>query len=139
MHAAREVSTTPGARGRLPCTRHCVRWTSIRKLRDPVFLAAFVGFTDTTGGAAAAITYLIEQWDAKPLAEIDPEQFYDFTVQRPRVRLENGERVLDWPVNRFFVASPPGAGRDFVLLQGIEPHTRWKTFTGVRRRHRRDC
>jgi PAC2 family len=103
----------------------------IRKLRDPVFLAAFVGFTDATGGAAAALGYLAEQWDAKPLAEIDPEPFYDFTVQRPRVRLEDGERVLDWPENRFSVASPPGAGRDFVLLEGIEPHMRWKTFTAA--------
>lgn len=103
----------------------------IRALRDPVLLAAFVGFTDTTGGAAAALGYLAERWKAKPLAEIDPEPFYDFTVQRPRVRLEDGERVLDWPVNRFFVASPQGAQRDFVLLNGIEPHLRWKTFTGI--------
>jgi hypothetical protein len=103
----------------------------LKKLRDPVFLAAFVGFTDATGGAAAAIQYLAEQWGAKPLAEIDPEPFYDFTVQRPRVRLEDGERVLDWPQNRLLVASPPGAGRDFVLMHGIEPHLRWKTFTTI--------
>ena len=102
-----------------------------RKLRDPVLLAAFVGFTDTTGAAAAAIDVLANEWHGQPLADIDPEPFYDFTVQRPHTRLEGDERVLDWPRNRFFVASPPGADRDFVLLTGIEPHLRWKTFTGA--------
>lgn len=100
-----------------------------RKLRDPVLLAAFVGFTDTTGAAAAAVDLLADQWKAQPLADIDPEPFYDFTVQRPHTRLKDDERVLDWPRNRFYVASPPGADRDFVLLTGVEPHLRWKTFT----------
>lgn len=100
----------------------------LRPLRDPVLLAAFTGFTDAHGGAVAAVRYLAEQWHAQPLATIEPERFYDFTVQRPRVRMQDGERVMDWPENAFSVASPPGADRDFVLLSGIEPHLRWKTF-----------
>ena len=104
----------------------------IEPLRDPVFIAAFTGFTDQQGGAAATVEYLVKQWDAQPIAEIDPEGFYDFTVQRPRVRLdESKERAIDWPVNRFFRASPKGADRDFVLLSGVEPHLRWRTFTEV--------
>jgi predicted ATP-grasp superfamily ATP-dependent carboligase len=101
----------------------------VRPLREPVLLAAFGGFTDPTGGAAATLGYLAEQWKAEPLAEIDPERFYDFTVQRPRVRLEDGVRKLDWPQNRFYVASPPGTDRDFVLMVGVEPHLRWRNFT----------
>ena len=104
----------------------------IEPLRDPVFIAAFTGFTDQQGGAAHAVEYLVEQWKAEPLAEIDPEGFYDFTVQRPRVRLDDrDERTIDWPVNRFFTASPEGADRDFVLFSGVEPHLRWRTFTQV--------
>ena len=102
-----------------------------RALRNPVLLAAFTGFTDAHGGAVAAIRYLAEQWHAEPLATIDPERFYDFTVQRPRVRLTDGERVVDWPENTFSIASPPGADRDFVLFSGIEPHLRWKTFVAA--------
>lgn len=105
---------------------------TLEPLHDPVFIAAFTGFTDQQGGAAATVEFLVKQWNAEPLAEIDPEGFYDFTVQRPRVRLDEArERVIDWPVNRFFRASPRGADRDFVLFSGVEPHLRWRTFTEV--------
>ncbi len=100
----------------------------VRALRDPVLIAAFTGFTDGHGAATAAVRALISEWGAQPLAEIDPERFFDFTVQRPRTRTEDGERILEWPENRFYVASPPGATRDFILLAGVEPHLRWRTF-----------
>lgn len=100
----------------------------VRELRDPVLLAAFTGFTDGQGAAALAVRTLVKEWDARPLAEVDPERFFDFTVQRPRTRLEDGERVLDWPENKFWVASPAGSDRDFILFAGSEPHLRWQTF-----------
>ena len=100
-------------------------------LRDPVLIAAFTGWGDMSGSATATVDYLTEQWDARPIAEIDPEPFFDFTVQRPRVRLENDQRVIDWPRVRFYAAHPPGAERDFVLLAGVEPSLRWRTFTEV--------
>ena len=105
--------------------------SEIRPLDDPVLLAALSGFTDGSGAAVAAIDHLVEAWGAEPLAEIEPEPFFDFTVQRPRVALEDGERVIHWPENRFYVARPPGASRDFVLMSGVEPHLRWRQFTGV--------
>ncbi len=101
----------------------------VQPLRDPVFLAAVSGFTDNNGAAVHAIHYLVDQWEAEPLAEIDSEPFFDFTVQRPHVRVEDGQRIIDWPENRFYVASPPGSERDFVLFTGTEPHLGWKTFT----------
>lgn len=97
-------------------------------LRDPILIAAFAGFTDAPGAASATIDTLIDEWDAEPLVELDPERFFDFTVQRPQTRTEDGERVLEWPENRIFVARPPGADRDFLLLPGVEPHLRWRTF-----------
>lgn len=105
--------------------------SEVRPLRDPVLLAAFAGFTDAPGAAVLGVRTLAKQWNATPLAEVDPDRFYDFTVQRPRVRLEDGERVLDWPENRFYVASPEGAERDFVLFAGVEPHLRWRTFSAA--------
>jgi predicted ATP-grasp superfamily ATP-dependent carboligase len=98
----------------------------VRTLRNPLFIA---GFADQAGGsAAAAIAYLVDQWNAQLVAEIDPEEFFDFTIRRPIARIENGTRVLDWPTARFYVASPAGVTRDVVLLVGVEPHLRWRTF-----------
>jgi proteasome assembly chaperone (PAC2) family protein len=48
---------------------------------------------------------------------------------RPHVRLEEGlTRKIDWPENAFYHAEVPGSDRDAVLLLGIEPNTRWRTF-----------
>jgi proteasome assembly chaperone (PAC2) family protein len=38
-------------------------------------------------------------------------------------------RRIDWPDNAFFHAELPGVERDAVLLMGIEPSLRWRTFT----------
>ena len=103
----------------------------LRALRDPVLIAAFSGWNDNGGSAVATLAYLIEQWEASELGEIDPQPFYDFTVQRPRVYLKDGEREIDWPQNRIHVAHPPGADRDFLLLAGSEPHLKWRTFTEI--------
>lgn len=103
--------------------------SDIRPLRDSLLIA---GFADQNGATpAATLGYLAECWHAQPLAEIDPEEFFDFTARRPIVRMQNDERVLQWPASRFYVASPPGSERDVVLLVGIEPHLRWRTFCEV--------
>ena len=105
--------------------------SEIRPLDDPVLIGALSGFTDGSGAALAAVDHLVDAWGAEPLAEIDPETFFDFTVQRPRVSLVDGEREINWPENRFYVARPEGASRDFLLLSGVEPHLRWRQFTAI--------
>jgi predicted ATP-grasp superfamily ATP-dependent carboligase len=101
-------------------------YSDLRPLRDPVLICAFTGRGG--GSAAAAVQYVVDQWDASPVAELDPEECFDFTVRRPIVRLENGVRIVNWPKNQFFVARNPATGRDFVLMPGIEPHIRWRAF-----------
>ena len=103
----------------------------LRPLRDPVLLSAFRGWNDPTGSATATLRYLRDQWGAREIAELDPEWFYDFTVNRPFTRMIDGERTVRWPGGRFYVAQPEGAERDFVLLSGREPSLRWRTFTEV--------
>jgi proteasome assembly chaperone (PAC2) family protein len=45
------------------------------------------------------------------------------------VRLEEGlTRRIDWPETAFYHAAVPSTDRDAVLLLGIEPNTRWRTF-----------
>lgn len=103
----------------------------IRPLRDPVLIAAFSGLNDHGGAALATIDHLCEVWGARDLAEIEPEPFFDFTVQRPTVRLDGEQRRIDWPIPRFRIASPEGSDRDFLLLSSYEPHLKWRTFTEI--------
>jgi proteasome assembly chaperone (PAC2) family protein len=101
-------------------------------LKRPVLIAAFRGWNDGGQGASLGAAYLAKQWNAARFAEIEPESFFDFQSVRPHVSLVDGEtRRVDWPDNGFFHASIPGAGRDAVLLLGIEPNLRWRTFSSL--------
>lgn len=107
------------------------RLEEIKKLENPLFIGSLSGFTDSTGAATTAVDHLIDAWDARLIAEIDSEHFFDFTVQRPRVDFEDGNRVINWPENKFYIARPEGAERDFILLSGVEPHLKWKQFSSL--------
>jgi proteasome assembly chaperone (PAC2) family protein len=98
-------------------------------LRSPVAIAAFEGWNDAADASTAAVEHLEQVWEARPIAALDPEEFYDFQVNRPTVSLAEEEtRRIEWPTTRFAVASPAGTDRDVVLIRGIEPSMRWRTF-----------
>ena len=102
------------------------------ELRRPVLIAAFRGWNDGGQGASLGAAYLAKHWNAARFAEIEPEGFFDFQAVRPHVSLVDGEtRRIEWPDNGFFHASIPGTDRDAVLLLGIEPNLRWRTFSGL--------
>ena len=99
-------------------------------LRRPTFIAAFRGWNDAGEAATLAVRHLVESWSAQPFAAIDPEEFFDFTVARPLIRVtEAGPRDLQWPLNRFFYHRPSQAESDVVLFLGTEPHLKWRAFT----------
>ncbi len=100
-------------------------------LRSPVAIAAFEGWNDAADASTAAVEHLEQVWTARPVTTLDPEEYYDFQVNRPIVSLAEGEtRNIEWPTTRFSVATPPGTDRDVVLIRGIEPSMRWRTFCG---------
>ena len=106
-----------------------LRWDDRPSLRAPVLVVAFEGWNDAGDAASTAAAYLADAWSTRPFAHIDPEEFYDFTVTRPQVRLDDGlARRLDWPDNRFSAAALPGRSHDVVFLQGVEPQLRWRRF-----------
>jgi predicted ATP-grasp superfamily ATP-dependent carboligase len=101
-------------------------------LRSPVMVAAFRGWNDGGQGATLGGGYLARQWGAEQFAEIESENFYDFQAVRPHVSLEEGlTRKLEWPENTFLHAPIPGLDRDAVILLGVEPNLRWKTYSGL--------
>ena len=99
------------------------------ELTRPVLVAAFRGWNDGAQAATLAAGYLAKTWGAERFAEVDPEDFFDFQATRPHVSLEEGlTRRIDWPETVFYHARPDGLDRDVVLLLGIEPNLRWRTF-----------
>lgn len=98
------------------------------QLREPTLILAFRGWNDGGEASTSALAYLRDRWSAEPIADIDPEEFFDFQVTRPSVQLEAGvTRRIEWPENRFWHASV--GGRDTILFLGVEPNTRWRTFS----------
>ena len=71
-----------------------VRWTSQPTLQSPVVIAAFEGWNDAGDAASTAVRYLVERWDVEQVADVDPEEFYDFTSTRPDVRLDEDFAVV---------------------------------------------
>ncbi len=102
------------------------------ELNRPVLIAAFRGWNDGGQGATLAAGYLSRVWQAERFADIDPEGFVDFQSNRPHVSLDEGlTRQIEWPENAFFHARIPGSDRDAVIMLGVEPSLRWKTFSGL--------
>jgi proteasome assembly chaperone (PAC2) family protein len=100
------------------------------ELTRPVLIGAFRGWNDGAQAASLAAGYLAKTWSAERFAEVDPEHFFDFQATRPHVSLEEGlTRRIDWPETAFYHARPDGLDRDVVLLLGIEPNLRWRTFS----------
>src|SRR6188508_3562996 len=98
-------------------------------LSRAVLVGAFRGWNDGAQGASLATSFLAQAWEARRFADVDPEEFYDFQATRPHVALEDGiTRRIDWPDTVFYHAPVPGTDRDAVLMLGIEPNLRWRTF-----------
>ncbi|TYK45291.1 PAC2 family protein [Actinomadura decatromicini] len=101
---------------------------NLPELVDPVLVAAFEGWNDAGEAASGVISHLEAAWEAVPVAELDPDDYYDFQVTRPIVEMSDGEtRGITWPTTRVSWARLPG-GKDVVLLHGIEPNMRWRSF-----------
>jgi proteasome assembly chaperone (PAC2) family protein len=99
------------------------------RLRSPILVCAFAGWNDAAGAATTALTSVAESLDAELIAQIDPEDFFDFQANRPTIQLTEGEtREIEWPGNVFLAATAPSAERDLILLAGTEPNLRWRTF-----------
>lgn len=105
-----------------------LRWADRPSVNRPIVVAAFEGWNDAGDAATTAIDHLAGLWSATTFADIDPEDFYDFTTTRPLVETTDaGLRVIRWPENEFQIARPPGVP-EIILLHGVEPQLRWRTF-----------
>lgn len=99
------------------------------ELHDAVIIAAFEGWNDAADAASDALDHLDAIWSARPIIEIDDESYYDYQVNRPVIRQVDGvTRELVWPSMQISHCRPPGSDRDIVLMHGVEPNMRWRSF-----------
>ncbi|MBA3743876.1 PAC2 family protein [Sporichthya sp.] len=98
-------------------------------LVDPVLLASFEGWNDAAESASGALAHLATAWDARLIGELDPDEYYDFQVNRPTISVDVSPGVsrVTWPTTRFYAARLEN-GRDVVLMRGVEPNMRWRGF-----------
>lgn len=92
-------------------------------------IVACEGWNDAGEAATDALEHLAQLWQAEPVAALDPEEYYDFQVNRPRVVLDKGRRRIQWRTTRILVADPPQLARSVIIVNGIEPSFRWRAFT----------
>ena len=106
-------------------------FTDVGPLTSPVAIAGFEGWNDAGEAASGVVNHLGIAWQATPIAALDPEDFYDFQVNRPVIEIEDGRtQRLIWPTTRISLtrAEASGLPRDVVLVHGIEPNMRWRAF-----------
>jgi proteasome assembly chaperone (PAC2) family protein len=98
-------------------------------LRSPIMISAFSGWNDAGESATAAIEHLLTTWSHHKLASLDSEEYYDFQVNRPTISLDaKVVREIVWPNTIVFEVSTPHLAHDFLLVKGIEPSMRWRSF-----------
>ena len=111
---------------------------TIPSLRNPIMIIASGGWSDAGEAATGVITHLmatlngdidVDTFSPELIAEIDSEDYYDFQVNRPLIFVDDSMiRSLTWPGVQVFAQRNPLGERDFVLVRGVEPSMRWKSF-----------
>ena len=98
----------------------------------PTMITAFAGWPDAAEAATRAVRYLVRKLPARKFAEIDPEEFYDFTVTRPHTRMNRqGRRVIRWPRNDFYAFTGEDESKNLLLFVGTEPNLRWRAYSSI--------
>jgi proteasome assembly chaperone (PAC2) family protein len=106
-------------------------------LREPIMILAFSGWNDAAEAASGAVEHLLSGWrdkndDVLPelIANVESEDFYDFQVNRPVVSIDESQiRSITWPSTQVFGMVIPSMKRDLVIVTGVEPSMKWKSFT----------
>jgi len=97
-------------------------------MTQPVLVAAFEGWNDAAEAATGVIDHLLAEYPGQRFAEVDPEDYYDFQVNRPVISVgDRGVREITWPATAAISTTIPD-GPDLIVIRGIEPSMRWRSF-----------
>lgn len=107
-----------------------IHWTADRpELESPILILAFEGWNDAGDAASSAARHIRDRFGGQVFANIDAEEFYDFTSTRPNISLDGPDRHIEWPENSFAAVTAADAGKDLIVMIGHEPQLRWRTYT----------
>ncbi len=113
-------------------------------MQGRLLVVAFEGWNDAGEAATGAVRALKELLELYAIAEVDPEDYFDYQFNRPTIANDDdGNRELVWPGVTIYGPTTPntldaaalrtaegGADRSNVyLLLGTEPSRGWKSFT----------
>lgn len=102
-------------------------WSERPTLRRPVMLVAFKGWNDAADAASNALAWMVNRWEALPIARVDTETYFDFQATRPDVQIIRGNaRSIIWPSVALSVARLPDGPHDVILVSGREPNLSWR-------------
>lgn len=106
--------------------------SAFRKLPDlhqPDMVIALSGWSDAAQVATGTVLYLARTLDAIGFAQVEGDQFYDFSTARPEVTIDRALiKSLQLPHNSLLYWSNKKTDVDLVLFHGIEPHFHWQKF-----------
>jgi len=121
---------------------------SARFATGRLLVVAFEGWNDAGEAASGAVHTLKDLLDLAKIAEVEPEDYFDYQFNRPTIAIdETGNRELIWPTVAMFGPTEPTTliaegiaddaeisisadnGANIYFLVGTEPSRGWKTFT----------
>src|ERR687898_226635 len=94
-----------------------IEYEDVPPLRSPVLIAAFEGWNDAADAASGVVDHLLEVWESRLVAVIDPQDFYDF--QDACIRTDK-PAVSFWAAVPHYVAQPPCPKATLALLGQLE-------------------
>lgn len=100
------------------------------KVKTKHLIVALSGWSDGAEAATAALRYLVRHFGAKLCAELDPEEFYDFSHVRPYTSFsKDNQRRLRWPTNKLFYSIGDDSAQGLLFFLGVEPSLKWRTYS----------
>ena len=94
-----------------------------------ILLIAFKGWSDAAEAATSATDTIISHYQAHKFASFEEEEFFAFARERPNIKNSKDGRIIEWQNNDLFYISDAIEGTPLIILNGTEPHFKWKTFS----------
>tara|TARA_Y100001936_G_scaffold247690_1_gene294085 strand:- start:293 stop:1171 length:879 start_codon:yes stop_codon:yes gene_type:complete len=94
-----------------------------------ILLIAFKGWSDAAEAATSAADTIINHYNSHKFASFEEEEFFAFARERPNIKNSKNGRMIEWPNNDLYFIDDAIENTPLIILNGTEPHFKWKTFS----------